>query len=61
MHCGEIFGVIGPSKSGNSTVLYSVDRLMQLLSGHVIVTEVNVTELSLRAVGKIRHYMGMIF
>ena len=60
MRRGEVFGVIGPSGSGKSTLLHSVNQLTRLSGGQVFVAGVDVTELPLRALRKIRHYVGMI-
>ena len=58
---GEIFGIIGLSGAGNSTLVRCLNLLERPTSGSVWVNGKNLTELSERKLRKERQNIGMIF
>jgi D-methionine transport system ATP-binding protein len=58
---GEIFGIIGHSGAGKSSLLRCVNLLEVPTSGKVIVDEVELTQLSSRRLQERRRKIGMIF
>lgn len=58
---GEIFGIIGFSGAGKSTVVRCINLLSRPTSGQVIVNEKNLLELSAKELREERKKIGMIF
>lgn len=58
---GEIFGIIGFSGAGKSTVVRCINLLGRPTSGQVIVNEKNLLELSAKELREERKKIGMIF
>lgn len=58
---GEIFGVIGFSGAGKSSLIRCVNLLERPTSGHVIVDGNDLTSLSVKEVRKVKKNIGMIF
>ena len=58
---GEIFGIIGFSGAGKSTVVRCINLLGRPTSGQVIVKEKNLLELSAKELREERKKIGMIF
>lgn len=58
---GEIFGIIGFSGAGKSTVVRCINLLGRPTSGQVIVNEKNLLELSAKEFREERKKIGMIF
>lgn len=58
---GSIFGVIGHSGAGKSTLIRCLNLLERPDSGDVIIDNVNITQLSNRALMLKRRKIGMIF
>ncbi|RRC93099.1 ATP-binding cassette domain-containing protein [Erysipelotrichaceae bacterium OH741_COT-311] len=57
----EIFGIIGFSGAGKSTVIRLINQLETQTSGEVYIDGVNMKELSLKQLAKKRIKIGMIF
>jgi D-methionine transport system ATP-binding protein len=58
---GEIFGVIGYSGAGKSTVVRLVNGLERITSGQLLIDGVDVTNFSERQFEQLRREIGMIF
>ncbi len=58
---GQVLALIGPSGAGKSTLIRCLNRLVEPTSGVAILNDVNLTNLSSRALRKARRKMGMIF
>ncbi|MFF2483121.1 methionine ABC transporter ATP-binding protein [Paenibacillus sp. NPDC058071] len=58
---GEIFGIVGYSGAGKSSVLRCINLLEQPTSGKVLVNGVDLTSLSKNELRKARQKIGMIF
>ena len=58
---GDIFGIIGYSGAGKSSLIRLLNRLEPVTKGEVIVGKYNITTSSEREIRKIRHSIGMIF
>lgn len=58
---GDIFGIIGYSGAGKSSLIRLLNRLEPVSKGEVIVGKYNITTSSEREIRKIRHSIGMIF
>ena len=58
---GQVLALIGPSGAGKSTLIRCVNRLVEPTKGSAILNEINLTNLSSRALRKARRKMGMIF
>lgn len=58
---GDIFGIIGYSGAGKSSLIRLLNRLEPVTKGEVIVGKYNITNSSERDIRKIRHSIGMIF
>ena len=58
---GQVLALIGPSGAGKSTLIRCINRLVEPTNGSAILNELNLTELSSRALRKSRRKMGMIF
>ena len=58
---GDIFGIIGYSGAGKSSLIRLLNRLKPVTKGEVIVGKYNITTSSEREIRKIRHSIGMIF
>ena len=61
VHKGDIFGIVGYSGAGKSSLLRCVNLLERPTSGEVIVDGVNLTELSSENLRQARLKIGMIF
>lgn len=57
---GDVIAVIGPSGTGKSTLLRSINMLEKPTSGHIRVNDVEVTDPKCD-LGKVRQKMGMVF
>lgn len=57
---GDVIAVIGPSGTGKSTLLRSINMLERPTSGHIWVNDVEVTDPKCD-LGKVRQKMGMVF
>lgn len=57
----ESFGIIGESGAGKSTLLRMINGLETPSSGHVIVDDEDLTQLSEKELGRHRSEVGMIF
>ncbi len=58
---GEIFGVIGKTGAGKSTLIRSVNLLERPSEGRVMIDGVDLCQLSPKALRDHRHQIGMIF
>ena len=58
---GEIFGIIGLSGAGKSTILRCINRMHDVTQGQLIVDDVDVSTLKGAALRKFRRKVGMIF
>ena len=58
---GEIFGIIGLSGAGKSTVVRCINLLERPTSGEVILDEKNITVMPEKELLKVRKSIGMIF
>ncbi len=58
---GEIFGVIGESGSGKSTIGRCILRLLEIDSGEILYNGTNISELSAKQMKQYRRNMQMIF
>lgn len=58
---GEIFGVIGFSGAGKSSLIRCVNLLERPTSGSVIVDGHNLTSMSVKEVREIKKNIGMVF
>ena len=58
---GQVLALIGPSGAGKSTLIRCVNRLVEPTKGFAILNDINLTNLSSRALRKARRKMGMIF
>ena len=61
VHKGDIFGIVGYSGAGKSSLLRCVNLLERPTSGEIIVDGVNLTELSSENLRQARLKIGMIF
>lgn len=58
---GDIFGIIGFSGAGKSTMIRCINRLEEPDSGKIIVGNVDITAINKRELRKARKKIGMIF
>ena len=58
---GEIYGVLGKSGAGKSSLLRCVNLLERPTSGQIIVGDIHLTALSAHALRQHRHKIGVIF
>lgn len=58
---GDIFGIIGYSGAGKSSLIRLLNRLEESTSGEIIVGEHNITHSNEKSILKIRQSIGMIF
>lgn len=58
---GEIFGIIGHSGAGKSTILRCINRLEDFDSGSIYVNGQDVANLDDKALRNLRKDLGMIF
>jgi D-methionine transport system ATP-binding protein len=58
---GEIFGIIGRSGAGKSSLLRCINRLDSVSSGNIIIDNVNITALGTAELRIIRHKIAIIF
>lgn len=58
---GEILGVIGSSGSGKSSMLKSINRLVEPKSGRIVIDGEDITNYSEKKLRDIRKQIGMIF
>ena len=58
---GQVFGILGRSGAGKTTLMRCLTALERPTSGSVTIGELNLTELTASGLRKARHRMGMIF
>lgn len=58
---GSIFGIIGRSGAGKSSLLRTINRLESPTSGRVLVDGIDISQLSERELVRLRRRIGMIF
>ena len=58
---GDIFGIIGFSGAGKSTMIRCLNRLEEPTAGNIIIGDKDITELSKEELRKVRKKIGMIF
>lgn len=58
---GDIFGIIGYSGAGKSSLIRLLNRLEETTDGEIIVGQHNITHSDETSILKIRHSIGMIF
>ncbi|MFJ4141916.1 methionine ABC transporter ATP-binding protein [Pseudomonas sp. NPDC089734] len=58
---GEIFGIIGRSGAGKSSLIRTINRLEQPSSGRVLIDQVDIGEFSEDRLVELRRRIGMIF
>ncbi len=58
---GSIYGIIGRSGAGKSSLLRTINRLEQPTSGRVLVDEIDISTLDENALVTLRRRIGMIF
>ncbi len=57
----DFFAIIGPSGAGKSTLIRCINRLIEPVSGEVVLNGVDITTLGSRALRAVRRNIGMIF
>lgn len=58
---GEIFGIIGRSGAGKSSLIRTINRLEQPSTGRVLIDQVDIGEFDEDSLVKLRRRIGMIF
>ncbi|HEY0289277.1 MAG TPA: ATP-binding cassette domain-containing protein [Pseudomonas sp.] len=58
---GEVFGIIGRSGAGKSSLIRTINRLEQPSSGRVLIDQLDIGEYDEDALVKLRRRIGMIF
>ncbi|WP_160105393.1 methionine ABC transporter ATP-binding protein [Pseudomonas izuensis] len=58
---GEVFGIIGRSGAGKSSLIRTINRLEQPSSGRVLIDQVDIGEFDEDRLVKLRRRIGMIF
>jgi len=58
---GEIFGIIGRSGAGNSSLIRTINRLEQPSSGRVLIDQTDIGEFNEDKLVELRRRIGMIF
>lgn len=58
---GEIFGIVGPSGEGKTTLLRLLLRLIEPTKGEILVEGENILEMDDRRLNEVRRKMGMVF
>ena len=58
---GEIFGIIGRSGAGKSSLIRTINRLEQPSSGRVLIDQVDIGDFNENALVALRRQIGMIF
>lgn len=58
---GEIFGIIGLSGAGKSSLIRCINRIEKPSKGSIWVNDINITALNENELRKVRKKMGMIF
>lgn len=58
---GSIFGVIGLSGAGKSSLVRCINRLEEPTKGHIYIDDVDITSLDKKSLREIRKKIGMIF
>jgi D-methionine transport system ATP-binding protein len=58
---GEVFGIIGRSGAGKSSLIRTINRLEQPTSGRVLIDQVDIGEFDEDRLVKLRRRIGMIF
>ena len=57
----DFFAIIGPSGAGKSTLIRCINRLVQPVSGQIILYDTDVLSLNARKLRRLRRGIGMIF
>lgn len=58
---GEVFGIIGRSGAGKSSLIRTINRLEQPSSGRVLIDQVDIADFDENHLVKLRRRIGMIF
>ncbi|MHC8303655.1 methionine ABC transporter ATP-binding protein [Pseudomonas sp. PB3P13] len=58
---GEVFGIIGRSGAGKSSLIRTINRLEQPSTGRVLIDQVDIGEFDESSLVKLRRRIGMIF
>lgn len=58
---GEFVAIIGLSGAGKSTLLRSINQMHTITDGKLLVNDINVSELSGKALRRFRRTIGMVF
>ncbi len=58
---GEVIALVGPSGAGKSTLIRCINRLVEPTSGQIWLEDIELTQLSSRALRSQRRRIGMIF
>ena len=58
---GEVFGIIGRSGAGKSSLIRTINRLEQPTSGRVLIDQVDIGEFDEERLVHLRRRIGMIF
>lgn len=58
---GEIFGIVGPSGEGKTTLLRLLLRLIEPTQGEIIIEGENILKMEDRRLNEVRKKMGMVF
>jgi len=61
IQCGEVFGIIGRSGAGKSSLIRTINRLEQPSSGRVLIDQVDIGEFDENRLVELRRRIGMIF
>ncbi|HHW4679889.1 MAG TPA: ATP-binding cassette domain-containing protein, partial [Xylella taiwanensis] len=61
IHGGEVFGIIGHSGAGKSTMIRLINRLEEPSGGHLLINGQEVTTLDRIGLRTLRRQIGMIF
>lgn len=58
---GEVFGIIGRSGAGKSSLIRTINRLEQPSTGRVLINQIDIGEFDENSLVKLRRRIGMIF
>ncbi|WP_413793565.1 MULTISPECIES: methionine ABC transporter ATP-binding protein [unclassified Pseudomonas] len=58
---GEVFGIIGRSGAGKSSLIRTINRLEQPTSGRVLIDQIDIGEFDEERLAELRRRIGMIF